>query len=341
MKTTKYFLFVLFIVLAGGSCTREIEFTDELLDPKLVINGLCKLDNIAIVEISSSKAIPGYHSEIRLITDAQARLYKNGVLFDTLICTMSDTTSGIYRGTKPIESGENYHIEVERQGFTKAISAEAQICNKVPILAATASTELLNSDYPDNQPKIKSSITFSDPADEENYYLLDISYRVGKRVSSTSNLIQVGNYYSLSESVESNDPVLAESNTADNLVFDQSSSKYTLFNDKLFNGKTYKLNFFLNHSICYRLSKADTSNGEFYIITFELQTLTRDTYLYLKSSGTLDDLSGGLFTEPVQINSNINGGLGIWGICSPAFDSLKIGRFPLPEFTYNNYSVSY
>ena len=48
----------------------------------------------------------------------------------------------------------------------------------------------------------------------------------------------------------------------------------------------------------------------------EVTSLTRDQYLFRKTmqSYTSDDMIG-IFSEPVQVHSNINGGIGIFGVC--------------------------
>ena len=50
-------------------------------------------------------------------------------------------------------------------------------------------------------------------------------------------------------------------------------------------------------------------------VILEATGLTRDLYLFRRTldSYSYDDLLG-TFTEPVQIHSNINGGIGIFGV---------------------------
>jgi hypothetical protein len=85
----------------------------------------------------------------------------------------------------------------------------------------------------------------------------------------------------------------------------------------------------------------DTTRGDFYILKFELQTLTKDTYYYIKSLGASEWSNDGLFSEPVQVYNNIDNGLGIFGGCSSSTDSLQEGKYPRPDVEYYYGSVSF
>ena len=134
-----------------------------------------------------------------------------------------------------------------------------------------------------------------------------------------------------------------QSKTNDNMVFDESNSNYTLFSDQLFNGKEYELDFFLPNSMPYKLIQADTLKGGFYWIYVELQSLSKDVYLYIKSIDGADNITNGLFNEPYQVYSNIKNGIGIWGTYSSSIDTLKVGVYPIEgvEYTYNKASIWY
>lgn len=339
-------LFIVFLTgLVSESCTREIEFNDKLLEPKLVVNGIVALDSVFSIDISSSRALPGYQSDFKLITDASAILFTDGIQTEKLIYGAAE--SGKYRGNTLIESGKSYRIEVEHKDFRKATSAEMKPGKRIPVLHVSANIDSSSVALSGSSSKIKSTIKFSDPTDEENYYRLDISFRIGRgnfytdSTGMRKNHTVVMDYYASFESLESNDPVLAQSNTTDNLIFDESNSRYTVFTDQLFNGKEYELGFFLNSSLSYQIRQLDTTKGDFYRIYFDLQSLTKDVYWYIQSSGTMDNLSGGLFTEPIQVYNNIRNGLGIWGAYSSSIDSIQVGVYPREGFGYSYGSVNY
>lgn len=335
-------LFTVFVTLfLTESCTREIEFKDSLMEPKLVINGICALDSAVSLEISLSKATHGNLQEFSLIDDADVFLFVDGVKTEKLYHI--ENISGFYEGKTNIELDRKYAIEVEHSKFGKASADETAISNKVQILSTTIRIDSTNTDASARIPRIMSSIKFKDPANEENFYRLIVSCRVGKCLShfddtGNNTHVQVIDYYTLNERVESNDPVLMQSKTNDNMVFDESNSNYTLFSDQLFNGKEYELDFFLPNSMPYKLIQADTLKGGFYWIYVELQSLSKDVYLYIKSIDGADNITNGLFTEPYQVYSNIKNGIGIWGTYSSSIDTIKVGAYPIEgvEYTYNN-----
>jgi hypothetical protein len=98
-------------------------------------------------------------------------------------------------------------------------------------------------------------------------------------------------------------------------------NRYRVFTDDLFNGSeyTFKMQVRINpdeeeddNDYYYTANYPDPVSLELYV---ELQHLTRDYYLYLKSRAnarTNEDF-GGMFTEPIQVYTNVEGGIGILG----------------------------
>jgi hypothetical protein len=148
-------------------------------------------------------------------------------------------------------------------------------------------------------------------------------------------------YFYSNRNIESDDPVFASNENADEMLFGSSNSGYTLFTDDIFNGKTYDLKFNLNDDITYYFQEMNTNHLGFYVITVELQSLSQDVYYYMKSLSLSNANSGGLFMEPVPIYNNIDNGLGIFGGCSATQYTIARGRFPVEGVKYYYGSASY
>jgi len=334
------------------SCSKEIEFNGKLLDPKLVVNSICALDSTFVVEVSESKAIPGYESSFRKITDATVKLYVDGIETEKLVFDSTDrisqgtsyiTKSAFYMGKTLVGSGKNYKIEVSHPDYSAKATGEMKIGKRVPILNISTDSIPYLDNLSRNRQKTKVTIKFSDPVDEENFYRLVLNYRIGKNQwyenekGDTIKLVQVMDYVYVYSTIESDDPVFSSKEDADELLFGSTNySGLTLFPDELFNGKTYDLNFYLNENVFWHFDQEgmDVTRGDFYIVTIELQSLTKESYFYTKSLGSFDWISDGLLTEPVQVYSNIENGIGIFGGCSSSISTIKKGEYPIEGVDY-------
>lgn len=191
---------------------------------------------------------------------------------------------------------------------------------------------------------------FADPADEVNFYRLVINYRIGKNQwyrntdGDTIKLVQVMDYIYSNSAIASDDPVFSTNENADEMLLGSTNqSGLTIFSDALLNGKAYNLTFYLNENIFYyfREKGMDTTRGDFYRVTIELQSLTKDTYYYFKSLGSFNWISQGFLTEPVLVYSNINNGIGIFGAFSSSINTIQNGEYPIEGISYYYGSVSY
>jgi hypothetical protein len=357
----KQFQITTFVIISiiGFSCTKEIEFNGKLLEPKLVVNAICALDSTFSVEVSESKTIPGFESPYRILSDATVKLYVDGMEFEKLVYdtsglsyqgSFSVSQSAIYNGNTIVESGKNYKIEVSHPDYNATATGEMKIGEKVPILDISTDSIPYLDNLSRNRQRIKVTLKFSDQADEANFYRLLINYRMGKNQwyqnaeGDTIKLVQVMDYIYLNSTIASDDPVFSTNESTDEMMLGSTNqSGLTIFSDALLNGKTYDLTFYLNENLFYDFQEngMDTTRGDFYLVTIELQSLTNDTYYYIKSSGSFNWISDGFLTEPVQVYSNIANGLGIFGACSSSISTMQKGEYPIEGISYYYGSVSY
>ena len=97
-----------------------------------------------------------------------------------------------------------------------------------------------------------------------------------------------------------------------------------LFNDALIDGTTHSIDLQTDLNLGYLRYNGGYINGEYNpnftytvrgTIYVEVSSLSRDHYLYLQTMDSYDyDELMGLFSEPVQIHSNIDGGIGIFAV---------------------------
>ena len=97
----------------------------------------------------------------------------------------------------------------------------------------------------------------------------------------------------------------------------------------------------MKNRACYDILNTEIIDGGFYSISFELATLSKEVYLYLKSMQKFDVVTDGVLTEPVPVYTNIENGLGIIGIQSINYFKFEAGKYPIDGYEYSYGSYGY
>ncbi len=318
MKNIKSYILIAAMGLVFASCEKTIEFNGDESDPYLVVNAVLYADSLPTVMVSQSTFFLNPNMSDYDGHDATVRLYVNGEFYESL--SYSDSTSigsirGFFRGTKTLHEGDSVRIEAEAPNF-ETVHAEAIIPHR-PVITGT-NAEMKAKTYLEeygsanfvedengnlvyvNNPSILATdvysytisfgVTFNDPA-ESNYYAFNHGF------------------YS---SIYSDDPVMKEniSSMFSSISNDDSPlPQPTIFSDKLINGSA--------HTLSFRIEGINPNNSEYfydgaYHFDFDLMQIEKSMYLYK----TTVDQSGfnlgiNLFIEPVQVYTNVSGGLGL------------------------------
>lgn len=332
---TKYisFLIILGFTILFHSCEKEIEFSGEVTKPMLVINGFLTPDSVIKVHLSKSKFFLKDNTSFEMVNNANVNVWVNG----TKVEKLTNTGEGYYMGSFKPQVGDILKITAETSEYPE-VSTETEIMSSISII----SVDTLNhqfDEYPNvsysstnNGPyiadtsgftKIESfgiKIKFNDPASISNYYRLDA---------------KVINYYDndsiaiRNAQIDYNDIVFGGNNNSNILEMD-GYNYYHEFSDELFNGKEYNLNIKFNsitqvfkpeyQELYHRKEEKVPVRQELYI---ELQSISESYFLYLRSRST--NMSAvEFFSEPVQIYSNVNGGIGILGSYSSSLYKINL-----------------
>jgi hypothetical protein len=315
MKQTGWY--ILFVIFALGffSCEKEIQFKGEVVEPKMVVNGFLSPDSTVMIHLSASRFFLSNEYDFRNINDAVVLLWKDGVIVEVL----RSVGDGHYVGDYYPKVGDKLRIMATAPGFDD-IDCETEIVPPPAIQAVdTLSTRFEVNDYWDGygQEEVIGyygyegydlTVRISDPPHVSNYYRLFLYIR---------NYYSDGNYYDEDVWFESDDLVFG-SLSGD--LFESEENRNDVFSDELFDGSEYRLK--LNYEHYFSVDNSSWYEEEYpnpklirRELNVELQGLSRSLYLYLKSrsaSENGDDL-GGFFSEPVQIFSNVNGGIGVLG----------------------------
>jgi hypothetical protein len=313
----KLFLYIALVLTAFlFACEKEIEFNGDEIKTKLVLNGLLSPDSTVKINLSESRFFLD-DNPIKIINNATVDLWKDGIKIENL----SNTGAGNYVGTYIPKIGDNIRITASCDGLDP-VESSTEIVTPTPIISVDTINfreERVYFQYHEDEIiYIDSSsyfsminfdmdITFKDPKDIPNYYNINLYLKFYYSDGDSSNL-QI-NYLS-------NDLVFQKVNNGIDILEDNGYLESTLFNDDLLDGKEYKLKIKTNGyneiGIYYSNYGDQIVRRE---IIVELQSLSYSYYMYMKTRDAnlnMNDLFE-YFTEPIQIYTNIKGGIGILG----------------------------
>ncbi len=317
--STLFYFLMLSILL---SCETEIPFNGTETDPVLVVNCLACTDSVIQATVSASRFFLSNDNEFPAITNATVALYVNGVFTENL----THTGLGAYRSNFIPAEGDVIRLNVSATGYEPVWTENAftfavagfQIDSTI---TKTDTIPLLIGDYYGGSGDYgfptgdtigttysyihEYKIRFSNPAGEPNYYRLVVHQQ-----TFAKGYPLVNSYFN-----DFDDLVFGTKNTNISGIFTEAKiDRYNVFSDELIDGKTHTITFSYAQPFNTFI---DTSYKSFTVgdkrsLTIDLQSISKSYYLYLLSLKALGN-SDGFMSEPVQIYTNINGGLGIFG----------------------------
>ena len=302
-------LLSIMIFMAGmTACETEILLDDIASDPLLVVNGLQHVGEPAYLCVERSSIYIESENDFR-VKDVQADLYVNGVFKETLQVRDSIITETyinwnggneieeerieyafVYcEGTYILCEGDELRFEVSSSEFDKVAVAEI----KMPYTPNVIGFDTVRTEVGADVGTVYFSLTIDDPAGKDYY-----------------NLYPQDGF----EGFVSSDPVFADFMNivhVDDLFGGNEyygRGAYNMFDDSYFDGQQYSVS--MNHRIY-------SDSGQYEEpYTVEVSRVDYGFYQYKKSlniyqyndSGVL-----GLVTEPTQVYSNVQNGVGLVG----------------------------
>lgn len=293
----------LFIIFLLFSCTKEIEIDIPQETPKIVAYSTIvpfTLPNPKPLGIKLQSSLHIHGKAQSKMDDATVIYFENGAIKDTL---EYNNSLDIYNISNTMNdyptAGNTYSIQIEKDGF-ETVTSSTTIPSRVKI----NDTAIVPVAYIDETGSAFSeiSISFTDPADETNFYEISVSDNAFKYDS-------LGAFYELS----TYDKIItSESYYPPLLRFYVDKPKSLLFSDKSINGKEYNLRVYYTPPQIEGASRYITAH----YITVHLRNVTEDYYKFKTSMiqhllNNEEDVLYGM-GEPVNIMSNITNGFGIF-----------------------------
>ncbi len=262
------------LVALLSACEKEIPYLGDDMDQQLVLVSYIEAgDDKVRCSLSSTASILN-DEEIVYYTDATVQITKNGNVIGNAV-SMGD---GWYEIPVEVLVGDEFRIQAERSGF-----ATVSAVSTVP--PAPSGFELVDLSVLDDgySGGYRARLSFDDPSGNDYYQLLVYEnspfsppYTIG--FSSSNPIFQDEDGFGESEWYYNNE---------------------AFFTDELFEGDraTFDIDFY-------------TSSND---VKIQLLRCSREFYLYQKSVIEYQRTSGDFFAQPVQIFSNVEGGIGVVG----------------------------
>ena len=341
MKYISFFILLTAFFLI--SCEKEIDFKGKEEAPRMVLNTIINPNSCIKVFLSESQFFLSTNIYYKNINYAKIYVWRNGEMIEELIFDGKMT----YTGNFIPSIGDKIKITAEHPDYPSVESEETEIPATVPLITIdTVDFKYYGIEYESHPARYidddtviyihydttrldtmyrmimhsKVKITFNDPERIKNHYRIfvgvDDKY-VGER---TGRLEQSNSVFCYS-----NDLVFSNSNMG--LA---STSLYNEFSDLLFDGETYTL------TLCFYVEKLYVKNDtlSYYNnipdereITVRLESICESNYKYFSSLSLLGITGNGPFSEPVQIYSNIKGGMGIVGSYSVFRSTIELPQW--------------
>jgi len=314
-KIVIYTAFVLISLLS--SCEKTIDFNGKVPDPQLVMNCIALPDSTITVNLTKSKFFLSSSQDFTTVDNAIVTATIN----DTLKVNLTNTGKGNYESGIIPKPNDKVRIDASAPSL-ESVWAEVNVQPKMTIISIDTTWVKIDNSY--SYPiynltgdsiignaynaEVKIKIKFQDNATEQNYYRLNVSNGLNYRSGYSS----YGSGYS---GVEFDDIVFGNT-TQQGSILDIVSGTYgnNCFTDELINGKEYSLSIksTTTHNIYLPGKKAGGDIVSKNELIIDLQQLSKSYYLYIKTKDASMS-SNPLFSEAVQIYTNIKGGMGILG----------------------------
>jgi hypothetical protein len=314
----KYIILPLLSVLFLNSCEKVIEFNGIVTDPLVVVNSIVTPDLVVSAQVSMSRFFLSDSTTYNFVSNATVSLIVNGKQKENLKYTSKGTYVGTY---KPV-IGDSIQMLVQTPGENNVscgtvIEPKSNIPSQSPVdtsrvLNGTI-TPIVSVTAPANGNPgsidtigyaigrtLKFVLKFTDNPAVQNYYRLVLQTRT--YTSATA--------YSSDYNFSFDDIVAGDTKDAVGAPTSLISNKYNVFTDDLFNEKQYPLSFSIpdNINVYYPGYAKAKPKKEVYI---NLQSISKSYYLYLQTRAAIKINT--FFAEPVQVFSNVDGGIGIMG----------------------------
>lgn len=341
-------IILIFLTTNCEKYVTNFEFDEK--NPKLVLNAILQPDSIIKINISTSQ-IFNPPTSAKNINNANISLYED----ETPLGKPTSVGGGFYIVANHYPNpGSTYRVEASVEGY-EPVNAETTVPPIVHFTAAShGSVEKPIQDCIGCEPELRAEFSLTLNPDTKtqlfgtsvmlNKAMIEYDYEswecieTEKTLDDGSILIYDSCYYSIADTVEYYDdyPDFYTNNRA--VKFTKSWREYYISYEEYENEGTkvyYSTKnqpsgaFQLNLTVPYWAMNGDEVDK----ITFWVDAYDEALFQFMYSLAQAEEVDGDPFAEKVQIYSNVNNGLGIFGSVSSSSVTL--------DFDFNPYSNYY
>lgn len=304
-KRNKILVFLFALIVSIG-CKEIIEYDEKSVREALVVSGI--LENGKIIDIRLSKSINRFDDAgFQQLDDKTIIYYEDGVRMGEL----RNAGRGRYVSDGfLVTPGKAYRIEILENGKEIA-SAETFLPLPLSITGLDSVSRLI-----DGNKRLIVNLKFDEPPGTENFYRLELHEELFVPYLTSKNEVSVQMITIPGEiNTEKNWLIRGMGLYSENDRFhDWAGNQFNIFSDKHIQGIKLSLELDMPY---FRTDSVLGTNRKIY-----LQSISPEYFYYLRSVMQQYSTSENPFNEPVQIYTNIKGGVGIFGSFSQSIDSL-------------------
>lgn len=317
MKKNSIIASFILLITTISSCELVIPLELPNQEPKLVANCIFNSDSLWHIEISKSVSSlgierPSSFPDANLVLKEDGNPIQDLILDSTLVNIFgsNEEYQYFYRSlsSKPIE-GKNYTLEVSKDGF-ESISASEKAIETIRIDTILVQDSVYEDSFNNYYAEVK--IRFKDLPNVKNHY----SFRFAQVYYDPFN----NEYYIYSTGFYSKDLSLRENYQKE--LGDEEGTlgvyhyRVPFFTDAFFENRDKEIIIYVESW----LFRNQTPDEQLFV---ELVTHSEASYLYSLQAERQQYNDGNPFAEPVQVYSNIENGLGIFGSYSNDFKEVE------------------
>ena len=304
MKNTGIFILTIIIFL-NISCTKIVTIDLPPIESEPVVFSLIENNRQVKLYFNKSYNVLVYLDSNQLhSSDAEVKCFLNGHFKEDLYFQ-----NGYFytSATKP-DPGDTISVNVIPENGMQTLNATTII----PLKILIDTVFFTDSVYHDQDDIYYSNIhlSFSDPPAKKNYYEIFIR---AKCLNEEMNVYEnITNYFSDSPFITSEGIITPLENSSNADLYDMEPGS-VIFTDSLFNGEDISLDIAFIRPCQYVTGDYHPCR---FMLTVYLSNITKEYYLYRKTLykhliSQVSNLWSG-YVEPIQMYSNIEGGLGVF-----------------------------
>ena len=304
-------IFILSVCLFYCGCNRSevYDFRGEVPESRLVIYAYAEADSLLYAEISKSRTYVD-NTELDSTSNIRCQVYVNDLYSGEL---QPIGNNGYLSDIRP-KAGDKITIKVSCAGLKDATGSTI-VCNPFPEIELDTSR---------NWNMLQLRIGVKDHGGEENYYRLVVENETFYRGSFwRDGHVEIDSSITYSYDVDlSRDELLSKEIVSTILGKEINTNPYQVFTNKTFQGKKQILQASMTYPYSYErdawaIEDKDTIRfveKENHRLRVKVLRMDKSLFNYLYTLG-LHEKQPDMYKEPIQVYSNVQGGLGIVGSC--------------------------